>query len=174
VIRRLAVSLALVATACMASTSSSTPEVRMDGVRARPPDRDGLSVMTALAGCWRGVFIDGRTVIEERWTPPEAGLMLSTTRYFRDGRAVDFEFGLVRADSAGVLFLPHPRGRASEHAFRLTDSRPGHWTFEAPEHDYPRRILYRLEGTELEARIDAGADDPEPRRWRLEAVPCVP
>jgi hypothetical protein len=121
----------------------------------------------------QALFLDGRTVIDERWSPPEGGLMLGTTRYFRDGRAVDFEFSLVRADSAGVVLLPHPRGRASEHAFRLTTTTAGEWTFEAPQHDYPRRILYRLEGMQLEARIDAGADDAEPRRWFLQAVPCA-
>lgn len=99
--------------------------------------------------------------------------MLGTTRYFRDGRAVDFEFGLLRADTSGVLLLPHPRGRASPHAFRLTGHAAGAWTFEAPEHDYPKRILYRLEGMDLEARIDGGPDDPEPRRWTLHAEPCA-
>jgi hypothetical protein len=158
--------------ACFAQ-APATPEVRLNALDARPPARGPLANLAPLAGCWRGLFLDGRTVIDERWSPPEGGLMLGTTRYFRDGRAVDFEFSLVRADSAGVVLLPHPRGRASEHAFRLTTTTAGEWTFEAPQHDYPRRILYRLEGMQLEARIDAGADDAEPRRWFLQAVPCA-
>lgn len=163
----------LLAAACM-TAASGTPEVRLPPVMARGPGEDALAVMAPLAGCWRGTFLDGRTVIEERWSPPEAGLMLGTTRYFRDGQAVDFEFGLIRADSAGIVYLPHPRGRASEHAFRLTGTPAGSWVFEAPDHDYPRRIMYRLVGSDLEARIDAGADDPEPRRWQLRAVSCTP
>lgn len=172
--RACAVALALAAaqTACMAS-AGPTPEVRLEPVLARPPVVGPLAAVASLAGCWRGVFLDGRTVIEERWTPPEGDLMLGTTRFFRDGRAVDFEFGLIRADSAGVLLLPYPRGRASAHAFRLTESEDGRWIFEAPEHDYPKRILYRLEGMQLEARIDAGPDDPEPRVWTLQAEPCA-
>jgi hypothetical protein len=158
---------------CTASRTS-TPEVRLDAIRAREPVQGPLGAVAFLTGCWRGRFLDGRTLIEERWTPAEGGLVLGTTRFFRDDRAVDFEFGLIRADSVGVLYLPHPRGRASEHAFRLTRSGDDLALFEAPEHDYPRRIQYRLDENGLEARIDAGADDAEPRIWRLAPMPCAP
>lgn len=165
--------IALLAGATCVAGSGPTPEVRMDPVVARPPSASPLAVVGPLAGCWRGTYGGGGTVIEERWSPAEGGLMLGTTRYFRDGRAVDFEFSVLRADAEGVLLLPHPRGRASEHAFRLTSAEGGRWVFEAPEHDYPKRILYELEGSRLRARIDAGPDDPEPRRWQLEAAPCA-
>jgi hypothetical protein len=170
--RALVAFFAIFGGACMGG-AGATPEVQLDPVLARPPSSGPLSMVGPLAGCWRGAFGGGDTVIEERWSPAEGGLMLGTTRYFRNGRAVDFEFSLLRADSVGVLLLPHPRGRASEHPFRLTSAEAGRWVFEAPDHDYPKRILYELDGRRLRARIDAGPDDPEPRRWELEAAPCA-
>lgn len=156
--------------ACMAP--AATPEVRLDPVTVTAPAGGPLGPVAFLQGCWRGVFLDGETVIEERWTAPEGGLALGTTRYFRDGRVVDFEFAVLRMDGDAVILLPHPRGRASEHPFVLTLHAAGELVFEAPEHDYPKRILYRRSGETLEARIDAGPDDPGPRRWSLTRVDC--
>jgi hypothetical protein len=98
--------------------------------------------------------------------------MLGTSRYFREGRAVSFEFGLIRRAGDEIVFLPHPGGTPSEHAFALTTAEPGAVIFEAPEHDFPKRIHYRLTETGMAARADGGADDTEPRIWSLEAVAC--
>lgn len=160
----------LAVASCMAP--ATTPEVRLEPIAVPAPGDGPLTPTAFLAGCWRGTFLDGATVIEERWTEPEGGLVLGTTRYFRAGRAVDFEFSLLRADAEGPFLLPHPRGSASEHPFRLTAHGPGELVFEAPEHDYPTRILYTRTGDRLEARIDGGADDAEPRRWTLQRVEC--
>lgn len=99
--------------------------------------------------------------------------MLGTTRFFRDGEAVGFEFGHIRAAAEGIVYTPYPGGERSPHAFRLSRASPGEAIFEAPEHDYPRRIHYSLGQDEgLEVRIDGGPDDPSPRGWSLRSVPC--
>lgn len=125
----------------------------------------------ALVGCWRSPD-DAPVVLDERWSPPEDGVMLGSSRFLRAGRMASFEFALLRATDDGVRLLPHPGGVASEHAFALTSSADGLLVFEAPEHDYPTRILYRRTPEGLEARIDGGADDPDPRIWQMVAVPC--
>ncbi len=99
--------------------------------------------------------------------------MLATSRFVREGRVVSFEFGIVSATADGVTYLPHPGGVASEHLFRLTEGSEGFARFEAPEHDYPRRIAYRRVEGGLEATIDGGEDDSEPRSWRMAAIPCA-
>jgi hypothetical protein len=49
----------------------------------------------------------------------------------------------------------------------------GEAVFTAPEHDYPKRIIYRTNGDAgRTARIDGGTDDPNPREWVLTRVPC--
>lgn len=131
-----------------------------------------LEDVAFMAGCWRGEF-EGGGVIEERYTPPEGGLMLGTTRFFRGGRAVQFEFALLRADSSGVVLTPYPGGRRSEDSFRLTEAGPGRAVFEAPEHDFPKRIMYS-EGPDGShtARIDGGEGDPRIQEWVMLPVAC--
>lgn len=132
---------------------------------------DGLAFMS---GCWRGDF-SGGAALEEFYTTPSANLMLGTSRFTRGERAVQFEFSRITADSAGgVVLLPYPGGEQSEHGFRLTSLDGTSALFEAPEHDFPKRIRYTLEGDgTLAARIDGGAGDDRAQEWRMRHVACA-
>lgn len=128
-----------------------------------------------MAGCWEGTFRDrsGRGIIEEHYTTPTSNVMLGTTRFIRDGHTVQYEFTLIRADSSGVRLIPHPNGRRSEHDFMLTRWAEDQAVFEAPEHDFPKRIVYRKDAEAgLRARIDAGAADRNGREWYLRKASC--
>jgi hypothetical protein len=129
-----------------------------------------------MAGCWEGGFVarDGTEgIIEEHYTAPSDDLMLGTTRYLLDGKAVQFELTSIRDVDGEVSLLPYPGGSASPDTFRLTRVEDGAAVFEAPEHDFPRRIIYRrADGDRLEARIDDGTDDGQAREWRLRRVAC--
>lgn len=126
-----------------------------------------------MTGCWRGLSGSGAVVIEERYTSSEGGMVLGSTRYLRDGRAVGFEFTLIHREDGVLVLTPHPGGERSEHGFRLTDHGPGRVTFEAPEHDFPKRIRYAREpGGGLTATVDGGPDDPSPRAWTMQPVDC--
>jgi hypothetical protein len=106
----------------------------------------------------------------EQWTRPEGGLMLGTTRYFRDGTVVDFEFARMEQDDEGVTLWPYPRGEISEHGFPLV-SVEGEYVFENLEHDFPVRIVYVRAGEdELEPRIEGR--DGEGTGWTLRRVSC--
>lgn len=157
-----------------ACASGGTPTVRLEALEAAPPGGGPLAAVTFMSGCWRGRSADGGTVIEERYTPAEGSLILGTTRFIRDGAVVGFEFTTLEAKGEGVVYTPYPGGDRSADPFTLTAGGPARAVFEAPEHDYPKRILYeRVEEGRLRARIDAGADDSEPRVWEMEGVPCV-
>jgi hypothetical protein len=118
-------------------------------------------------GCWVGSFGDTGT-IEERFTPPAGGLILATTRYIQDGRAIQFEFPHIAAASSGTVFLtPYPGGEKSQDAFRATEITERAVIFEAPEHDFSNRIMSRRQGNTLRARADAG---PGTDGQRLEMV----
>jgi Domain of unknown function (DUF6265) len=160
-----------VAVGCM-SAPPAVPAVRLDPIEARPPAEGPLRSVAFLAGCWRGTSADGRTVTEERWSCPGGGLMLGTGRTLRDGELVGFEFSLLRADEGRIVLLPYPAGVASEHAFRLTEAEPGRALFEAPEHDFPKRIAYVRRGSRLDVRIDGGVGGTEARAWALDRVAC--
>lgn len=169
---RAAAVTALVASAGCAPAAAPVPTVTLDALRVPPPRSGVLAPVAFLAGCWRTPADAPGSTLEERWSPPEGGVMLGTSRFLQGGRVASFEFGLIRAAGETIVYLPHPGGQASEHPFVLTGSGPGEATFEAPEHDYPRRIRYTRTADGLEARIDGGADDPEPRVWRMEPTAC--
>jgi hypothetical protein len=147
-----------------------------DGAARGRATGPGIEDLRFMSGCWHGTFESekGAGTIEEHYTDPASNLMLGTTRYLRGGEAVEFEFSAIRRDDRGVWLTPYPGGVASPDAFRLTSVEGGRAVFEAPEHDYPKRILYRrdADGT-LNARIDAGADDPAGSEWRMTPAPCA-
>lgn len=131
-----------------------------------------LRDLAFMAGCWRGDFDDG-TSLEEFYTMPSDNLILGTSRFMRGTHAVQFEFSRITADSMGIVLLPAPNGRPSEHAFRLTTLTEHSALFEAPEHDFPRRIRYTIDdGGTLTARIDGGDGDTRVQEWAMRPVPC--
>lgn len=121
-----------------------------------------------LAGCWAGTM--GSLDMREQWSEAEGGVMLGTTRYFREGRLADFEFAMLVEDGSELVLWPYPRGERSEHGFPLV-STDGEYVFENLEHDFPVRIVYVRDGeTRLTPRIE-GSDGQGPG-WDLERVTC--
>jgi hypothetical protein len=133
-----------------------------------------LSDLDFMAGCWRGDFANG-AALEEFYTRPSDNLILGLSRFMRGQRAVQHEFSRITADSSGITLLPFPGGKPSEHGFRLTSLDSGRALFEAPEHDFPRRIRYSkgADGS-LTARIDGGEGDSRVQEWRMRSVRCQP
>jgi hypothetical protein len=111
--------------------------------------------------------------MEELYTAPSANLMLGTTRYIRGGASFQYEFTRIVRDSAGIVMTPYPGGEPSTHDFRLTSLEASVAVFEAPEHDYPKRIIYRADadGTRT-ARIDGGPDDTGGMEWVFRRASC--
>jgi hypothetical protein len=136
-------------------------------------DTAGLDDLAFMAGCWQGTYAteDGMGTIEEHYTTPSENLMLGTTRYLVQRRTVMFEFLKLESVDGRIILTPFPGGRASEHGFELARLAQGDATFEAPEHDFPKRIRYRREGGTLIARIDDGTDG-NASEWRMSTAPC--
>lgn len=133
-----------------------------------------LDDLRFMAGCWRGEFPNG-AALEEVYTMPSTNLILGLSRFMKGGRAVQHEFSRITADSTGISLLPFPGGRPSEHAFHLTTLTAESATFDAPEHDFPKRIRYTLASDgSLTARIDGGAGDSRVQEWRMAPAECRP
>jgi len=135
--------------------------------------RQDLADLSFMVGCWEGSFSSAGAsgTIEEHYTTLTENVILGTTRYIVDGKTTMFEFTRIEREDTGVVLTPYPRGRPSEHGFRLTRSGAEEAVFEAPEHDFPKRIIYRKFGAWLVARIDDG-NDGKAREWTMEAAPC--
>jgi len=143
--------------------------------RAQAPQTP-LDRLTFMAGCWSGPAATraGTGTVEEHWTPPSANAMQGMSRTLLGGRTVEFEFMLVTAESTGVVLSPYPDGVPSPVGFRLTHISADTAVFEAPEHDYPKRIIYRRIPGGLVARVDGGTDDAQPQEWPMAAAACTP
>jgi cyclase len=127
-----------------------------------------LQDVAFLSGCWSGRA--GSMQLREHWSEAEGGAMLGTTRFFREGAVVDWEFGRIVESANGVTLWPYPRGVMSEHGFGLV--RAGtELVFENLEHDFPVRIVYRPVGADgLRVRIE-GADG-QGQEWGIGRVTC--
>ena len=162
---------ALASTACMPQAGALS-EMDIEPIQVGPPGSGGMAPVQFMVGCWRGPAAGGTAVYEERFTPSAAGIMLGSSRMFSGMRLMSFEYLTVRMDGEDIVYLPAPGGRPSPAVFRLTRSERHLAWFEAPDHNYPRRIRYSLDGETMVISIDAGADDTEPRSWELTRVSC--
>ena len=148
------------------------------GMQAVGPDphatEPSLSDLGFMTGCWNGTFeSDGvEGVIEERYTTPSQNVMLGTTRYLIGEHTVQFELTTILLGDTGIVMMPYPGGVASVDGFTLTTVSSGQAIFEAPDHDFPKRIVYSGSSSTLVARIDDGAQGDRATTWEMERVAC--
>jgi arylsulfatase A-like enzyme len=134
---------------------------------AADPGRTGLSSLAWLAGSWRGDL--GPVIAEETWSLPGGAIMLGFHRdapASGDGEAF-FEQLRIHDTADGLVYMASPAGRPPT-PFVLEQSSPGHVVFANPDHDFPKRIIYRLDGPDrLVARIEGDAGTGQEWAWDL-------
>lgn len=145
-----------------------------EGPLPPPPQDFALTDLSFMTRCWNGTFESRgeEGVIEERYTSPSQNVMLGTTRYLIGERTVQFELTTILLGDSGIVMTPYPRGRASDDGFTLTAVSAGEAIFEAPRHDFPKRIVYRGSSDTLIARIDDGVGGDRSSTWEMERVAC--
>jgi hypothetical protein len=120
------------------------------------PARPTVDDLGWMSGCWKQDRGKGRYAIEQ-WTKP-AGMILGTSRSYRDGKMTSYEFLRIIEKDGDIFFVAIPSGQ-KEAAFKLTSLNEGAAVFENPEHDFPQKIAYRKDGTDgLRARVEAKKD----------------
>jgi hypothetical protein len=120
-----------------------------------------------LAGHW--LSESGGRRSEEIWTDAAGGVLVGVHRDVDSSGQVAFEFLRITEQEGWIVYLASPGGRPAT-AFRLVGTAERTATFENSEHDFPQRIVYRLDADGvLSARIE-GEVDGETRssewRWR--------
>ncbi|MDX2151174.1 MAG: DUF6265 family protein [Bryobacteraceae bacterium] len=115
-------------------------------------DPAGIDSMTWLAGCWEGG--NEKRQIGEVWMRPAGGTMFGAGRTVAGGKTVSSEF--LRIDEKdGVLVYTALVGAQKPTPFKAVKTGPGEIVFENLEHDFPQRVVYKLEeGGKLAARIE--------------------
>jgi hypothetical protein len=123
------------------------------GSAAASAEGADLSKLSWLGGCWQSVGAESGS--GEQWTMPAGGAMLGIGRTIKQGKMMTYEFLQIRTLENGVLaYVAQPSGQntAAFPVLQLTDNEV---VFQNLEHDFPQRIIYRLEGTtKLAARIE--------------------
>lgn len=121
-----------------------------------------------LAGCHTFTTPRG-AIIQESWTSSEGGLMLGVNRTIRNGKAVAFEFLRIEPD---LTYVAMPNGK-SETRFPLASKSDTEIVFANPEHDFPKRIVYRKTAEGVTARVDAGEGSTKAQEFHFKSVPCA-
>lgn len=119
---------------------------------AVPSPQIGVSDLGWLAGCWasRG----GEPGSQEQWMAPAGGTLLGMSRTVKNGRTVAWEFLQIRETGSGLAFVARPSGQ-EEATFPLLRSGERELVFENLAHDFPQRVVYRLDAQGgLRARIE--------------------
>ena len=101
--------------------------------------------------------VQGNVLIEERWMDPASNLMLGLSRTVRGDKVVEFEFLRIEARADGLYYVAQPGGRPQTD-FKLTKWDGTEAIFENPQHDFPKRVIYRKQPANVVvARVDGGA-----------------
>jgi hypothetical protein len=116
--------------------------------------KPSINDLSWLAGCWEA-NLRGREV-NEQWMKPGGGIMLGMARTVSQGKAAEFEFTQIREDKDGAIYYVAKPSGQPEASFKLVKLQNKEAVFENPQHDFPQRIIYRLQPDgSLFARVEA-------------------
>jgi hypothetical protein len=120
---------------------------------AQTPD---VNTLSWLAGCWQQ---EGATrTVDEVWMPPLGDGMLGMSRTVSKGKIVEHEFLQIRVQNGRLVYIAQPSGQP-EATFTASTASAREVMFENPAHDFPQRILYRLQPDgSIAARIEGTAN----------------
>ncbi|HEU4769171.1 MAG TPA: DUF6265 family protein [Pyrinomonadaceae bacterium] len=114
-----------------------------------------LADVSWIAGDWQ-TPAGGRRQIEEHWTAAAGGSMMGVSRTIAGDKTVEFEYLRIEQRADGVYYVAHPKARCPGTDFKLTRASATEAVFENPQHDFPKRIIYRKTDDGLTASIDGG------------------
>jgi len=115
-----------------------------------------LADISWISGDWQ-TEPGGRRQIEEHWTPVAGASMLGMSRTVAGDKTVEFEYLRIEQRADGIYYVAHPKARCPGTDFKLTHASATEAVFENPQHDFPKRIIYKKTANDgLTASIDGG------------------
>jgi len=134
---------------CLSSVSRSSSQTQQSEIRS-------ISELSWMSGDWQSPA-GGRSQVEEHWTKPAGASMMGMSRTVVGEKTAEFEYLRIEQRTDGIYYVAHPKARCPGTDFRLTRSSASEAVFENPQHDFPKRIIYRRTGNDsLTASIDGG------------------
>ena len=115
-----------------------------------------LADIAWISGDWQ-TAPGGRRQIEEHWTQVAGGSMMGVSRTVAGDKTVEFEYLRIEQRADGIFYVAHPKARCPGTDFKLTKASANEAVFENPQHDFPKRIIYRKAADDsLTASVDGG------------------
>jgi len=134
------------------SNEAEAPEAPTEEQAAPSP----VDQLAWLAGCWKHEEPGFRR--EEQWMRPDGGTLIGMSRSVADDRTLEYEFLRIEEQDGGIAYVASPSGQA-ETRFLATEVTDRKAVFDAPEHDFPQRIVYeRLAPGSILAWIEGEID----------------
>lgn len=147
----------LIVVAAIAIICFETSPIPIRAKAILPETEPTISELAWMSGGWR-TSAGGKTQIEEHWMAPAGGSMIGMGRTVAGGRTVEFEYLRIEERGDQIYYVASPKGRCPGTDFKLTPLSGQEAIFENPEHDFPKRIMYRKNSDgSLTATIDGGA-----------------
>lgn len=136
--------------------------------------RQPVSSLSWISGCWE-MTSNGRT-ITERWGKSTENLMIGTSQSVKAGKSVAFEFLRIINSGQGLTYVAQPSDAKEPTAFPATKLTLNEVVFENAKHDFPQRIIYRLDKPgSLFARIEGKQGEKGvSMEYPMERVSCEP
>jgi len=120
------------------------------------PQTPTLADLSWMSGDWQ-TAPGGRAQIEEHWTQAAGGMMIGMGRTIAGEKTYQFEYLRIEQRADGIYYVAHPKGQCPGTDFKLTRASANEAMFENPQHDFPKRIMYRKGADDsITASIDGG------------------
>jgi len=114
-----------------------------------------LADLSWMTGAWQTE--GGKRRIEEHWTQAAGATMLGMGRTVAGEKTVEFEYLRIEQRADGIYYVAHPNAQCPGTDFKLTRATANEVVFENPQHDFPKRIIYRKGADDtLTASVDGG------------------
>lgn len=107
-----------------------------------------------MAGCWERRDDTKKLLVSEQWMSPAGTSMIGMARTVKNDKTTGWEYLRIEQRTDGIYYVAKPRENPEETAFRLISSNLNEVVFENKEHDFPQRIIYKLQGTKMTGRIE--------------------
>jgi hypothetical protein len=115
-----------------------------------------LADLAWIAGAWQSAP-GGKRQSEEHWTTAAGATMMGMSRTVAGEKTVEFEYLRIEQRADGIYYVAHPKARCPATDFKLTRATANEAVFENPQHDFPKRIIYRKGADDsLTASVDGG------------------
>ncbi len=122
----------------------------------------GISQFKWLIGSW--MMQDEEGIVTEQWKKANDSLMEGSSDFIKGDSVIPFEIIKLYKTDTSFYYEAKAAGQNNEQpvAFKMTSFSDTSFVAENPEHDFPKRITYKLINKDsIHAFVDGGPSKPE-------------